>query len=151
MLKRTSSLKSTSRLKNNTTLHKSSNFSPNSTLRSFSTLNRGQSQLKAKTHNKSAGGSSKSHTRHQDVINACKKPTCEICGKPCCGEPHHIISRGAGGTDIPENLIQLCGNCHRNVHSGRMDEDRLLWAVAHRYFTTPTEVRKIIRAACTQN
>jgi 5-methylcytosine-specific restriction endonuclease McrA len=29
---------------------------------------------------------------------------------------HHVIPREAGGTNDPDNLITLCGNCHRAVH-----------------------------------
>ena len=158
MLKRTSTLKqgsslqSSSQLKNNTNLRSSSNLKTNGRLQAFSTLSRGESRLKIKSYKRGessplTGG----YMRSQSTIDACRRSTCEICGKPCCGEPHHIISRGAGGADIPENLIQLCGNCHRDVHSGRLAEDGLLWAVAHRYFITPTEVRNIIRKACAQS
>jgi hypothetical protein len=31
--------------------------------------------------------------------------------------PHHLYSRGAGGNDVPENLMPLCFNHHRMVHS----------------------------------
>ena len=137
-LKRGGSLKSTARLKNTTNLRSTSNFRTGDGLKATSTLRRGDSKLTGKSRKSSTGGATKNPMRHQAVIDECRRPTCEICGKPCCGEPHHIISRGAGGADIPENLIQLCGNCHRDVHSGRLDEDRLLWAVAHRYIVNRT-------------
>lgn len=31
---------------------------------------------------------------------------------------HHILSRGAGGSDDPDNIIHLCFECHRKVHDG---------------------------------
>ncbi len=41
---------------------------------------------------------------------------------PCCAcqaappsDPHHVTSRGAGGTD--RDVIALCRNCHRRFHS----------------------------------
>lgn len=45
---------------------------------------------------------------------------CEI---PTCGfddvlEIHHLISRKAGGSDHPSNLIILCPNHHRMLHAG---------------------------------
>ena len=39
---------------------------------------------------------------------------CEACGVPV-GEsamPHHIKTRGAGGSDEWANLLRLCYNCH---------------------------------------
>lgn len=29
---------------------------------------------------------------------------------------HHILPKGMGGPDTPDNLITLCDNTHRNVH-----------------------------------
>lgn len=31
--------------------------------------------------------------------------------------PHHVISRGAGGPDVPENLLPLCAGHHQRVHA----------------------------------
>lgn len=30
--------------------------------------------------------------------------------------PHHVTSRGAGGGDVPENLMPLCQWHHREIH-----------------------------------
>ena len=43
------------------------------------------------------------------------------CRAPGCGrtrflEVHHIKPRGQGGTNQPENLMTLCGSCHRLWH-----------------------------------
>ena len=43
------------------------------------------------------------------------------CQAPGCGrtrflEVHHIKSRGQGGNNHPENLMTLCGSCHRLWH-----------------------------------
>jgi hypothetical protein len=40
-------------------------------------------------------------------------PRCEACGNQCGGDPHHLKTRGAGGTDDHSNLLRLCGYCHR--------------------------------------
>jgi hypothetical protein len=32
-------------------------------------------------------------------------------------EHHHLVSRGAGGTDDPHNMIPLCSALHRMAHS----------------------------------
>jgi len=39
-------------------------------------------------------------------------PYCEACGAMCWGDPHHIRTQGAGGTDDPDNLLRLCVCCH---------------------------------------
>lgn len=29
---------------------------------------------------------------------------------------HHLVPVSMGGDDSPENLVSLCGECHREVH-----------------------------------
>jgi len=38
------------------------------------------------------------------------------CGSAHFLAVHHRIPRTAGGTNAPDNLVTLCGNCHRTVH-----------------------------------
>ncbi|KLU61447.1 HNH endonuclease [Peptococcaceae bacterium CEB3] len=54
------------------------------------------------------------------------------CNQPVFGQPHHIKSRGAGGDDIKENLISLCGECHRKAHDGNIARQTLVQIVADR-------------------
>ena len=70
--------------------------------------------------------------RNQATIDNCRRDYCEMCGQPAGNEPHHIFPRGAGGPDIPENLIQLCPACHRKAHSGVFTKERLLKVVGRR-------------------
>lgn len=49
-----------------------------------------------------------------------KKGICEICGKKGQTEKHHIKSKGSGGNDTEENLIELCRKCHRLIHDGNL-------------------------------
>lgn len=44
---------------------------------------------------------------------------CQICGdvRPRSMEEHHILPRRFGGDDHEENLVTLCGSCHRAVES----------------------------------
>ena len=44
--------------------------------------------------------------------------TCEVCGAPG-GPVHHIAGVADGGGDGSDNLMRLCGRCHRVVHSHR--------------------------------
>lgn len=63
---------------------------------------------------------------------------CAICGRPR-PQIHHIVTRGAGGSDDPENLIPLCYVHHTKCHAMGRDtfarryrlEDRFGEAVEH--------------------
>jgi 5-methylcytosine-specific restriction endonuclease McrA len=40
---------------------------------------------------------------------------CERCGKtfrPSQLDAHHVIPRGYGGSDAPDNLVSVCDKCH---------------------------------------
>ena len=49
-----------------------------------------------------------------------KKGICEICGKKGQTEKHHIKTKGSGGDDTEENLIEVCRICHRLIHDGKI-------------------------------
>jgi len=79
----------------------------------------------------------------QAVLDLYRGPgKCSLCRKDVKRrEPHHIVTRGAGGPSIPENLIALCAtfsggeNCHDRVHSNsvrRLTKEDLLDLVAKR-------------------
>ena len=62
-----------------------------------------------------------------------KKHNCEYCGKKnCYTNTHHIRSKGAGGDDTENNLIELCGDCHVKAHSGAISKEELLKIVKRR-------------------
>ena len=48
---------------------------------------------------------------------AAQLPRCEICSLLAMRHPHHIVSRGAGGSDDPANLIWLCAQHHTEAHT----------------------------------
>lgn len=35
-------------------------------------------------------------------------------------EKHHKKSKGSGGNDTEENLIEVCRICHTKIHSGNI-------------------------------
>lgn len=70
--------------------------------------------------------------------------TGQRCGREAPGEPHHIRTRGAGGSDIRENLIQLCGEHHRAYHDGHIDRHHLILVVAEREGKTAEEIYGIL-------
>lgn len=56
-------------------------------------------------------------------------PYCQVCGTNAGGgvriERHHIVKRSQGGTDAPQNRIDLCAgpgslHCHLKAHQGQI-------------------------------
>lgn len=41
---------------------------------------------------------------------------CALCGCHDTLQIHHVVPRGEGGSDFPENLITLCSKCHAQAH-----------------------------------
>ena len=70
--------------------------------------------------------------KDKKLINS-KKHNCEYCGKKnCYTNTHHIKSKGSGGDDTEDNLIELCGVCHRKVHDGLIGKQELIKIVKRR-------------------
>jgi len=71
---------------------------------------------------------------------------CEICGKMCGKNPHHIITRGAYGghrdADNPDNLIWLCGFHHLEVHTIGRESFFTKWGLEHRLEVAKEAYRK---------
>lgn len=88
-----------------------------------------------------------SRVRNAETIKECTLDFCEICGRPTSCEPHHIIHRGAGGPDMPENLIQLCPTCHRQAHDGQWEKERLFSIVGRRLHQSVEEIEEKIQKA----
>lgn len=74
-----------------------------------------------------------------------RKPYCEKCGGLAYGEPHHILSVGARGPDICENLIQLCAECHVKAHAGNISRLELFGIVARRMQKTVDAIIYIVK------
>ena len=53
-----------------------------------------------------------------------KKGVCEICGKKGPTEKHHKKTKGSGGNDTKENLIEVCRICHTKIHQGLIRFER---------------------------
>lgn len=49
-----------------------------------------------------------------------KKGICEICKTKGQTEKHHKKTKGSGGDDTEENLIEVCRKCHRLIHDGKI-------------------------------
>jgi len=59
---------------------------------------------------------------------------CELCGKKLTVKPdiHHITPKAEGGSDKDSNLIVLCPNCHRLVHTEKISKSELKKAISKR-------------------
>jgi 5-methylcytosine-specific restriction endonuclease McrA len=53
---------------------------------------------------------------------------CQCCGRRDQLQIHHMIRRSQSGGDCEQNLIVLCGGCHRSVHSTRATDQSLTQA-----------------------
>ncbi len=46
---------------------------------------------------------------------------CQHCGRPDQLQIHHLVRRSQMGPDTEDNLMTVCGDCHRKVHLGGTD------------------------------
>lgn len=65
-----------------------------------------------------------------------RQKKCAVCLSPAPNDPHHLTSRGAGGSDL--TAIPLCRDCHREYHAvGQKHFEKrhnvTLWKQAHRH------------------
>ena len=61
------------------------------------------------------------------------KGKCRLCGTNKELHLHHILGRGKGKTDNPDNCIMLCNNCHLNiVHKNNKKYRPILWEMINK-------------------
>ena len=76
---------------------------------------------------------------------------CEICGAKHHLEIAHIISKGAGGPDMPENVLMLDGpaalqkGCHGKNHLGLLTQEELFEYAGRRLGISGEECRRRVR------
>ena len=69
-----------------------------------------------------------------------KKYPCEVCGWDTASrDAHHIIHVSKGGKSIVENLISICPNHHRMIHSNLLSQDYLCQIVKSRTISSSLE------------
>lgn len=56
---------------------------------------------------------------------------CVICGSPHAAPNAHYISRAQGGLGVEENVVTLCGDCHRRYDQSA--DRQILRAVIREY------------------
>jgi 5-methylcytosine-specific restriction endonuclease McrA len=74
--------------------------------------------------------------------------TCQHCGKTGTAlHAHHIVYRSKGGSNMADNLITLCEDCHKKVHSGKIqlnvEKPKLLKEAGHM-----NTMRKLVESEC---
>ena len=81
------------------------------------------------------------------AVEMVKNQWCEVCGKSTySADPHHVVSRGAGGPDSVLNLISLCGFCHYGrVAEGKYSKDFLFGIIAEREGVTVEYIKSEIK------
>ena len=86
--------------------------------------------------------------RNEQLLDSFRaKGRCENCGIIGPVEPHHVFTKGIGGSgqvDIPENLIGLCRLCHSRFHNGRIPRGQFITIIARRQRRTPDEVEAVV-------
>jgi len=53
--------------------------------------------------------------------NRSASASCEICGETCILHCHHISGRKIENPHHPDNLVDICPNCHVKVHAGMLE------------------------------
>ena len=56
------------------------------------------------------------HRLHQEILKR-DGWRCQACGSLRGLEVHHIQRRSQSGDDSEDNLITLCSDCHRAIHT----------------------------------
>lgn len=59
------------------------------------------------------------------LVDARDVGICQVCLGPAASwtgpaEHHHIVFRSRGGAHHVENVITVCGSCHKDIHDGRV-------------------------------
>lgn len=61
------------------------------------------------------------HIRAQKYGKVRDEYTCQVCGSQNNVEGHHIIDLQFSGAATFDNIISLCHECHKAVHSGKIN------------------------------
>ena len=61
------------------------------------------------------------HNKVQQVGKKRDLYVCQVCGSREKAEGHHIIDYQFGGSANIDNIVTLCGKCHKQVHRGKID------------------------------
>ena len=63
------------------------------------------------------------------VMAAQKMGPCRVCNaRTSMMHSHHVVFRGHGGGDVPDNIVPVCPDCHNALHNRAPAIGRLLWS-----------------------
>ncbi len=70
---------------------------------------------------------------------------CSLCEKACPQgrDPHHVMTRGAGGSDVRIGLISICRECHSTKVDSKNGTDRCWAEIARREKATVDEIKTV--------
>lgn len=57
----------------------------------------------------------KERIQNPKLLEQVRRKPCVVC-KKVPSDPHHVTTRGAGGDDVPDNLMPLCHRHHVEWH-----------------------------------
>lgn len=64
---------------------------------------------------------SSTHIKAQKAGRVRDNETCQACGSKKKVQGHHIVDHQFSGAATPDNIVALCHDCHKKVHSGKID------------------------------
>lgn len=62
--------------------------------------------------------------RDPKLLAMVRRFPCLVCGQSPV-DAHHVTTKGAGGADIPTNVMPLCRTHHQEIHS--LGPKRMAW------------------------
>ena len=62
--------------------------------------------------------------KKRKVVNRSGKAPCQICKEPHILHTHHIEGRDVPNANHPSNLVDICANCHNDIHWGNIIVER---------------------------
>ena len=78
--------------------------------------------------------------KQREVILKRDDYTCRDCGRngepglrADCVQVHHVVRRADGGTNDPNNLVTLCGVCHKKRDRATWVASMAAWQVRYGY------------------
>ena len=70
-------------------------------------------------------GRMKGYRSVEEYVFAEQDGICPLCGRPI-QHYHHIVEKSKGGSDRPDNIVGLCADCHRKVHTDRNVQKQIM-------------------------
>lgn len=96
---------------------------------------------------KKKAAANRAYAKVRELVHERSDGWCEARLPGCLGRAtncHHVLPRSAGGTDTPDNLLDLCGSgttgCHGWIEHNRTDAMALGYLKSRYHATGPNHV-----------